>query len=373
MKVLHYYSYDSPKNKWVGGGGAYLSIERLKNFNSFNEVHLYTGKYSAKKYECFEDIHIHYIGLGFNYTISRISHFLLSNINILIKKSDVIGYDIVPYMPILSVIFKRKKSFGVLTHIVGKQWLKKRKFLGYFLYLLEKFCISICPHIIVINNFLYRAVCYYNRNSKVLLSACGFHPELLKIKDKTDHKEKFLLYLGRFDIYMKGLDILIQSFKLVCQKNSSLKLILAGKSRPEQQQKICHLIKENFLEGKVIIQTNITEKEKKTLLSRCLFFVSPSRYEGFGIAALEANAAGKMVIASTAYGFKSSLKDNYSAKLVNLKEKHSLALMIEYYINEPKQIRIMNQQAKEWANHFSWKVVMEKEQKWLLNHLKLLH
>ena len=100
-----------------------------------------------------------------------------------------------------------------------------------------------------------------------------------------------ILYLGRIDIWHKGLDVLISAYQ---RSNVRLPLVIAGKGTRADEGKLSALV--DAAGGGVQWVGRVAGETKQDLLSRCAFLVMPSRAEAFGIAALEAMAWGKPVV-----------------------------------------------------------------------------
>ena len=100
-----------------------------------------------------------------------------------------------------------------------------------------------------------------------------------------------ILYLGRIDVWYKGLDVLLPAYK---RSGVSLPLVIAGTGTPAQEGKLAALV--DAIGDSVRWVGHVTGEAKEDLLSRCAFMVMPSRSEAFGIAALEAMAYGKPVV-----------------------------------------------------------------------------
>ena len=100
-----------------------------------------------------------------------------------------------------------------------------------------------------------------------------------------------ILFLGRIDIWNKGLDVLIAAYQ---RSDVRLPLVIAGKGTRADEGKLSALV-EAAGDGVQWIG-RVAGKTKQDLLSRCAFLVMPSRTETFGIAALEAMAWGKPVV-----------------------------------------------------------------------------
>lgn len=100
-------------------------------------------------------------------------------------------------------------------------------------------------------------------------------------------------HVGRFS-YEKNQAFLIHVFKNLTEKVTDSKLLLVGEG--EDREKIEKQIQKLKLTDKVILTGNV--RNVQDFLQVMDVFVFPSRFEGFGIVALEAQAAGLPVIAS---------------------------------------------------------------------------
>ncbi len=100
-----------------------------------------------------------------------------------------------------------------------------------------------------------------------------------------------ILFLGRIDVWYKGLDVLFPAYK---RSGVNLPLVIAGKGTPAEEGRLAALVK--AAGDSVRWVGHVTGEAKRDLLSRCAFLVMPSRSEAFGLAALEAMAYGKPVV-----------------------------------------------------------------------------
>ena len=104
-------------------------------------------------------------------------------------------------------------------------------------------------------------------------------------------------------------------------------------------------------------ETGISEERKAELLASCLFFCSPSRFEGFGIAALEANAAGCAVLATDVDGFRDSLALGETALAVPPNDPSALKTAMIRLIQDALAPRVRGQSIFEgeriWESLFA--------------------
>jgi glycosyltransferase involved in cell wall biosynthesis len=108
-------------------------------------------------------------------------------------------------------------------------------------------------------------------------------------------------------LYKKGIDILLKSWKNVVKMYPKAKLTIGGGGHA--QNKVLELCKEyNILDS--VEMTGLLEREQVAkYMNKCDFFVLPSRYETFGVVYIEAMACGKPVIAVQNGGPDDFVKD----------------------------------------------------------------
>jgi glycosyltransferase involved in cell wall biosynthesis len=124
--------------------------------------------------------------------------------------------------------------------------------------------------------------------------------------DAPGFKEKYVLYLGRID-KKKGIDILINAFANVDNKN--LKLKIAG-GYNDYQKELEALVKSLNLNDKVEFVGLVTGAEKEILFKNAFVFVAPSHSEVVGMVNLESAALGTPVITTKQTGLKKEWSDN---------------------------------------------------------------
>ncbi len=103
----------------------------------------------------------------------------------------------------------------------------------------------------------------------------------------------YALFLGRLEFDHKGLDLLLEAWTRVCAA-AKVPLVIAGEGsgRPALEAEIAR----RGLGPWIRLLGRVGEGAKQEALRGCRLFVMPSRYETFGIAALEAMAAAKPVV-----------------------------------------------------------------------------
>ncbi|MFA4903620.1 MAG: glycosyltransferase [Desulfobaccales bacterium] len=115
------------------------------------------------------------------------------------------------------------------------------------------------------------------------------HPELA---DK-----RIILFFGRVN-FKKGLDILVKAFGAVARKRQDVHLVIAGPDNEGWGDKVRAWLSEAGLLGRTTFTGMLLGPEKLAVLRDADMFVLPSYSENFGIAVIEAMAAGLPVIIS---------------------------------------------------------------------------
>lgn len=116
-----------------------------------------------------------------------------------------------------------------------------------------------------------------------------------------------LLFLSRLDP-IKGLELLLPAFAQVRQKQPNIGLILAGRGAPDYEAWLRAQVQELSLEGDLVFTGFLRAEQKLAALADCDLFVLPSYSESFGVAVVEAMAAGLPVVITDRVGIYDAVK-----------------------------------------------------------------
>jgi len=150
-----------------------------------------------------------------------------------------------------------------------------------------------------------------------------------KIREEYNLKGKtVMLSLGRL-VKRKGVDYVLKIFPKALEAAPDLVYIIAGVGPDESYLKDKWLALPDKVRDRIVFAGKLSNEEKLAWLSLCDFFIMPSRkingdVEGFGIVYLEANLAGKPVIAGDSGGVRDAVADGVSGLLVNPDEKREI-------------------------------------------------
>lgn len=150
----------------------------------------------------------------------------------------------------------------------------------------------------------------FYRTRKTILLPYGFELKSTIELKKRDEDHFVLGFIGRLDIYTKGLDTLLLAFEKFHRKMPQSQLWIVGdsKEKPALEKKIDAL----KLSHAVILYGSKFGSEKEQLLQAMDVFVHPSRNEGLPLSVIEAASFGKPCIVTDATNI-GSLVTKYNA------------------------------------------------------------
>lgn len=136
-------------------------------------------------------------------------------------------------------------------------------------------------------------------------------------------------------VEQKGFKYLIEAVKELISQGQKVRCIIKGDGylRPQLEQ----LVKEYQLDS--VVSLPGSEPNLSSYYSSLDVFVIPSVWEGLGLVALEAGAAGVLVIASKVDGLEEIIDDGVDGFLVPAADSKALAAKIKYVIDHQSQSR----------------------------------
>ena len=175
-----------------------------------------------------------------------------------------------------------------------------------------------------------------------------------KFKFKLDHP--YVLFVGNMKPH-KGVDVLLRAFKETSALFPDVELVFAGSS-PDSETSVQEMINLLGLSKKIKSLGRISNKELALAYAGGEMFVLPSRYEGFGLPALEAMACGVPVIVSD----KGSLPEVVgNAALICESENYGMfADAMINLLRDPSLKNEMTAKGEEHSKGFLWSVTAQK-------------
>lgn len=166
--------------------------------------------------------------------------------------------------------------------------------------------------------------------------------------DFLHYPGKSVAAMGRL-VKCKGFDLLIRSFKSVCDEIDAV-LFIIGEGR--ERESLEHLISELGMKNRVFLPGN--KSNPFSFISRADIFVSSSLHEGFGNAILEAMACGMPVISTDCpFGPREIIEHCVNGILIPSKDEAALATAIVDLLNDEEKKRNLSHAAEKRAGEFA--------------------
>jgi glycosyltransferase involved in cell wall biosynthesis len=326
------------------------------------EVTLYTGRYPGFRDRVEQGVRIRGLGFGRSNLLCRLTYALSANVRVLFDGADRIVNGASIFAPVLLGTLRGRRYGVFMHHFIGRDSLRKYGLAGALPWLCEQLLMRTAGRYLVVNTAVRDRILQVNPRAEVLVTANGFSSRLLDLP-REPATPPFVLFVGRFDVHMKGLDLLIPAWADTLAARG-IDLVLAGRASAADLEKVRALVPQ-VPGGQVRLELDVPEARKAELMATCLFFASPSRFEGFGIAALEANAAGCAVLATDTDGFRDSLALGETALSIPVEDPAALRAGLERLADDEALRASLGRKGRERARGFSWDSIAEKEWNWI--------
>jgi glycosyltransferase involved in cell wall biosynthesis len=176
---------------------------------------------------------------------------------------------------------------------------------------------------------------------------------------EPEHRRRpYLLAAGRH-VHVKGLDILIDAYRIVLERHPGAPdLVIAGDGdeRPELEM----LAATHGIADRVEFVGQYDRERIARLFKGCTFFVMPSRSEGLPLVSLEAMAAGKPVIATRVGGVPEVVIDGVTGLLTSPGDPVGLADAVCRLLESPTLAGQLGKAGGRQVVSFDWQSVSEK-------------
>jgi glycosyltransferase involved in cell wall biosynthesis len=177
-------------------------------------------------------------------------------------------------------------------------------------------------------------------------------PEAFRREHLDGHEGPIILNIGRLS-YKKGLDILIRAFTLVSREVPEARLVIAGPDDEELTSRLAAVAATEGVSTYVKFVGMLTGQDKLGALAAADVWALPSYAENFGVAVVEALAAGLPVVVSPAVNIAPEIAAA-GAGSVCPQEPEPLAVELLRLLCDPAERTRLGDRAREFARQFDW-------------------
>ena len=353
MKICHLI-YDDVDNPWLAGGGAVRAREIYRRLAERHEVTLITGGFpGAPEEECQDGIRFLRVGAAGSYARSRLDYCRRAVARLRGLEWDLWVNEFSAFAPLIVPAELRRRGILFFQHIVGRHALVKHPLVGGVAWLAERRALRAYRRILTVSPSVQAEIQRWVQGRGVEVD-CVFNGVDSRYFGLIPEEQPYLLFFGRTDVHTKGLDVLVRAFARIAPDYPELALKVAGRGQPRQVAQLGRLVADADLEGRVELMGGVDEAEKGELLRQALFVCMPSRYEGWGIVAVEAAATGKAVLGTRISGLRDAVRDGETGVLVDPEDAEGLAGQMRCLLDDPERRRVLGAGGRQWARRFDW-------------------
>jgi D-inositol-3-phosphate glycosyltransferase len=201
-------------------------------------------------------------------------------------------------------------------------------------------------------------------SSRLRLIPCGVDLNVFTPGDECERREArqmmspdgmpTLLFVGRLDP-IKGIDLLLES---VAQMRTQARLVVVG-GNPQggdpEVERLRSRAAELGIGERVDFPGAVPHSELSTYYRGAEALVVTSRYESFGLVAVEALACGTPVVASRVGGLPSIIRDGENGMLVNWRAPEAFAERLDALLTNDEMRTQIQQRARSSVERFDWR------------------
>lgn len=169
-------------------------------------------------------------------------------------------------------------------------------------------------------------------NNFVDIKEFNYNDEQYALRKNLNIEEKCIVlgFVGRFSIREKGIDILLEAFRLISLTTKNVLLVFIGKGEDEE------FIKEFVNEYNLNVMILSPKDNIYSYMQLMDIIVLPSRIEPFGIVSIEAGFLKKPFIGSNVGGLCEIIDNSQNGILFDSGDFGSLAKSVMTLINDPE-------------------------------------
>ncbi|GAB4413319.1 MAG: hypothetical protein OHK0032_09370 [Thermodesulfovibrionales bacterium] len=386
MRILHLL-YESKGDYFGVGGVATRAYEIYKHLKARHDITLLCKKYPGARDGEINGLRHIYVGTESRSLTKTFLSYARESAQFIKRYGsnyDIIIEDFSPAIPTFLHAFTKRPIVLQIQGYTGFYYFRKyNPAYALILFLLERIRPLFYKNFIFISGQTIKRLLPFSlqgfhqashipigevvRSGRRLMSVIpnGISPDLL---DVSAEDGDYILYLGRIDIYSKGLDILIEAYREFFKSFPHIRLVIAGDGRDRQKFETMLMRIPAEVRRNIELTGWITGDRKVEIIRKALFCVLPSRHEVQGITAIEEMACGKAVIVSDIPELRYITKIEAGMAFESSNPSSLARAMIELTKNTERFE--MGLRAREWVKDYTWDKIASTFEGFLMEVLR---
>ncbi|MBW3656175.1 MAG: glycosyltransferase family 4 protein [Gemmatimonadetes bacterium] len=343
--------YDAPENPWVAGGGAVRVFELYRHLQGQVDATVATGSYPGAADGTVHGVRCVRLGARDPYAWSRLTYAWAANSLLRSASYDAAVFDFSTYTPIL---VPTDRPVGITVHHVSGPTAHERwgPVLAPAVRVLEPAMIRRAARLSATSLATRELLRRMAPGVPIDMVYAGVPDELFGLPRRPGD---YLLYFGRLDVFQTGIDTLLEAFSLLLRGRPGLELRIAG--RGKDAERVAALAGRIGVSQRVRMLGAVTEAERRDLFAGAALLLMPSRFEGFGMVAAEAMAAGVPLVATSAGSLPEVVDAPNGGLTVPPGDAHALAAAAARLLDDAAAREALSATARASAERFRWRAV----------------
>jgi glycosyltransferase involved in cell wall biosynthesis len=345
LRILHL-GFEDHRRPGSGGGSA-----RNQQINSRlarrHDITVLTTKWRGYTDRTEDGVHYVHIGLPIGYFTAILSYFVVLPFVIRRYDADLVVEEFAaPFSSALIPLWTKRPTLALVQWLNSRE--KSRQYKLPFL-LFERLGVLIHRRFVAVSDDVSHQLVRMNPAAVVDVIPNGVEPAAFDASATTGDD---VVFLGRLEQQQKGLDLLLDAYARAAGRIDGRLLIAGdGPDRTKLERRAARL----GIADRVQFLGRITGAPKYELLAGARLVVMPSRFETFGIVAIEALACGTPVLAFEIPCLRAVLPPNCGRMVAAYSVSDYAATMVDMY--HSGELAEMGAAGRHFARRFDWEQI----------------
>lgn len=345
LRILHL-GFEDHRRPGSGGGSA-----RNQQVNSRlaqrHDITVLTTKWRGCVDRTEDGVRYIHIGLPIGYFTAILSYFAMLPFATRRYEADLVVEEFAaPFSSALIPLWTRRPTLAVVQWLNSKE--KSQQYKLPFL-LFEWVGVRMHRRFVAVSADVGDQLARINPAAEVDVIPNGVEPAMFDVPSMIGDD---VVFLGRLEQEQKGLDLLLDAYARATDRIDGQLLIAGdGPDRPKLERRVGRL----GIGDRVQFLGRVTGRSKYDLLARARFVVMPSRFETFGLVAIEALACGTPVLAFQIPCLRAVLPTDCGRMVPAFSLDDYTSAIVEMY--HSSQLAAMGAAGRRFARRFDWEQI----------------
>jgi glycogen synthase len=346
MRILHL-AYEDPRQPGSGGGSV-RTLEVDRRLAERHEVTALVAAYPGARERIEDGVRWVPIGPPRRGRLPRLAYFAMLAPEVRRRRADVVVEDFgAPFGAAMSPLVARAPVVASVQWLFARQMRAKY---GLPFDAVESAGLHLYDDFIAVSDWLADEIRRRRPAARVQTIANGVDQAAFRTATRP---AEHLLFVGRLDREQKGTDLLVDiASHLHDMLGASMPpLLVAGDGPARRETERAMAVR--GLDGRVRFLGRVEGTDKFELMASACCLLMPSRFETFGLVAVEAQAAGAPVVAFDV-GPLREVAQGGGARLARPFDTSAFAREAAAFVERPALREEVAAQGRAWAARYDW-------------------